>query len=114
MWPNQKQKDRAVLPKPKLIVYIGRSQTKFLNLTQTPKTAPKGSKKGPKDPNCGQNKNKKMRLYFHTINYAIKVFFKLSLLGFIDATVIGILDLILTTRYLGIYSSVLSFDLVKL
>ena len=29
MWPNLKQKVRAVLPKPKLIVYIGRSQKRF-------------------------------------------------------------------------------------
>ena len=30
MWPNLKQKIKAVLPTPKLIVYIGRSQ--ILNL----------------------------------------------------------------------------------
>ena len=30
MWPNLKQKVRAVPPKPKLIVYIGRSQKSFL------------------------------------------------------------------------------------
>ena len=29
MWPNLKQKVRAVLPKPKLIVYIGRSKKSF-------------------------------------------------------------------------------------
>ena len=29
MWPNIKQKVRAVPPKPKLIVYIGRSQKSF-------------------------------------------------------------------------------------
>ena len=29
MWPNLKQKVRAVLPKPKLIVYIGRFQKSF-------------------------------------------------------------------------------------
>ena len=29
MWPNLKQKVKAVLPKPKLIVYIGRSQKTF-------------------------------------------------------------------------------------
>ena len=29
MWPNLKQKVRAVLPKPKLIVDIGRSQKSF-------------------------------------------------------------------------------------
>ena len=26
MWPNKNKKDRAVIPKPKLIVYIGRPQ----------------------------------------------------------------------------------------
>ena len=29
MWPNLKQKVKAVLPKPKLIVYISRSPKKF-------------------------------------------------------------------------------------
>ena len=29
MWPNLKQKVRAVLPRAKLIVYIGRSQNSF-------------------------------------------------------------------------------------
>ena len=29
MWPNLKQKFRTVLPEPKLIVYIGRSQKSF-------------------------------------------------------------------------------------
>ena len=51
MWPNLKQKVRAVLPKPKLIVYIGRSPKKFLSLSPTPKIAlkdPKNEKKGPK------------------------------------------------------------------
>ena len=37
MWTNQKQKDGAVLPKAKLIVYIGRSQKKFLILTPNSK-----------------------------------------------------------------------------
>ena len=30
IWPNQKQKDRAVLPKQELIVYISRFQKCFL------------------------------------------------------------------------------------
>ena len=62
MWPKQKQKDRTVLPKPKLIVYIGKSTKMFLNLTQTPEIAPKGSKKCKKGSNCGQIENKKMGL----------------------------------------------------
>ena len=41
---NQKQKDRAVLPKPKLIVYIDRSQKLFLNLIPIPKLALKDPK----------------------------------------------------------------------
>ena len=48
MWLNQKQKDIAVLPKPNLIVYIGRSQKMFLNLTLTPEIASKGPKKSHK------------------------------------------------------------------
>ena len=48
MLPNQKQKVRAVLPKPKLMVYIGRSQKNFLNLNPTPKIAPKHPKSAKK------------------------------------------------------------------
>ena len=59
MWLNKKQNDRAVLPKPKLIVYIGRSQKKFLNLTPSPKLALKRSEKCQKGPNCSQIENKK-------------------------------------------------------
>ena len=91
MWQNQKHKDRAVLPKPKLTVYIRRSPKKFLSLTPTPKPAPKGSKKCQKGPNCGQIKHKKMGLYFHTINHASQVFFKFSFLGFVHAPVMCIL-----------------------
>ena len=40
--------NRAVLPKPKLIDYIGRFQKLFLNLTTTPKLAPKDQKIAPK------------------------------------------------------------------
>ena len=37
MWPNLNQKVRAVLPKPKLIVYIGRSQKSFRTVPQPEK-----------------------------------------------------------------------------
>ena len=37
MWPNSKQKVRAVLPKPKLIVYIGRSKKSFRTWPQPEK-----------------------------------------------------------------------------
>ena len=47
--PDKKQKDRAVHPKPKLIVYISRSQT-FFEPDPNPKTAPKGSKRAKKAP----------------------------------------------------------------
>ena len=67
-----KTKNRAGLPKPKLIVYIGRSKKKFLNLTPTPKLVPKGSKMYQKGPNCGQNENKKMGLYIQTRQSAFK------------------------------------------
>ena len=53
----------AVLPKPNLIVYIGKTQKHF-----EPKPNPKNSservQKLPKGPNCGQIKNKKVGLYF--------------------------------------------------
>ena len=55
MWLNQKQKDRAVLPKPKLIDYIGRFQKLFLNLVPTPKNSPKGPKNSPNGPEKVQN-----------------------------------------------------------
>ena len=53
MLPNQKQKDRAVLPKSKLIVYI--VPKKFLNLTPTPEIELKGGKKVQKRPQLWQN-----------------------------------------------------------
>ena len=71
IWPNLKQKDRDVLPKPKFIDYKGRFQKLFPNLILTLKIAPKSKKiapKGPKKckrgPKCGQIKNKKIGLYF--------------------------------------------------
>ena len=42
MWPNLKQKVKAVLSKPKLIVYIGNSQKDF-----APDPYPKNSPEGP-------------------------------------------------------------------
>ena len=47
--PDKKQKDRAVHPKPKFIVYISRSQT-FFEPDPNPKTAPKGPKRAKKAP----------------------------------------------------------------
>ena len=47
--PDKKQKDRAVHPKPKFIVYISRSQT-FFEPELNPKTAPKGPKRAQKAP----------------------------------------------------------------
>ena len=39
IWPNSNQKVRAVLPKPKYIVYIGRSQKSFLTIPQPEKSS---------------------------------------------------------------------------
>ena len=39
-----------------------------------------------KGPSWGLIKNKKMGLYFYTISHAIQVFFKVSFLGFVDAS----------------------------
>ena len=44
MWPELKHKVMAVLPKPKLIVYIGRSQ-KVFEPDPSPKNSPEESKK---------------------------------------------------------------------
>ena len=44
IWPNEKHKDRAVLPKQKLIVYISRFQ-KYVLSDLDPKNSPKKSKK---------------------------------------------------------------------
>ena len=41
----------------------------------------------------GRNNNSGKVLSFHTINYAIQVFFKVSFLGFVDATVMCIAKL---------------------
>ena len=49
------KKDMAVLPKPKLIVYIGRSQ-KVFKLTSTTKIAPKDPKNAKRDPNVAELK----------------------------------------------------------
>ena len=58
--------DRAVLPKPKLIIYKDESQKDFLNLTQYPKIAPKGPNSAKKAPIVAKIKTK-MGLYFHAI-----------------------------------------------
>ena len=47
--PDKKQKDRAVHPKPKLIVYISKSQT-FFEPDPNPKTAPNGPTRAKKAP----------------------------------------------------------------
>ena len=47
--PDKKQKDRAVHPKPKLIVYSSKSQT-FFEPDPNPKTAPNGPKRAKKAP----------------------------------------------------------------
>ena len=56
-----KIQDIAVLPKPKFIVYTGRSQIRFLNLTPTLKIAPKDPNIAKKGPKFGRIKNKKVR-----------------------------------------------------
>ena len=52
IWRNEKQKDRAVLPKQKLIVFISRLHKFSFETDLTPKIAQKGKKKkspeGPK------------------------------------------------------------------
>ena len=45
-----KTKDRAVLSKPKLIVYIGLLEKKVFEPDSNPKNCPQGSKKGKKAP----------------------------------------------------------------
>ena len=62
MWQNLKQKDRAVLPKSKLIVYMSRSQKSFLNQTQAPKKDPKGPKSAKMAPNLAKLKRKRQTL----------------------------------------------------
>ena len=58
MLPNQKQKARAVPPKPKWIVYIGKSEKMFFEADLKPKKSSEGAKKCKKVPNCGPIKNK--------------------------------------------------------
>ena len=62
MWPIQKQKDRAVLPKLKFIVYLGKSPD------PNPKNRPEEPKKCKKGPKFGRMKNKKIGLYFQNKN----------------------------------------------
>ena len=45
-----KKKDRAILPKPKLIDFIVSFQKLFLNMILTPKISPKGPKNSAKGP----------------------------------------------------------------
>ena len=71
MWPIQKQKDRAVLTKPKLIVYIGKSQ-------KTAILASKGPKSAKKAPIMVKLKTKDGAVLSH-INHAIQVFFQSQL-----------------------------------
>ena len=54
MWPNLKQKVKAVLPKPKLIVYIGRSQ-KVFEPDPSSKNSPEGTKSAKKGPQIWLN-----------------------------------------------------------
>ena len=77
MLPNQKRKDRAVLPKPKLIVYIGKSPKICMNLTTTLNIAPNGPKSGKKGPNCGRNKTKDVALISRSSSLV-------SFLGFVN------------------------------
>ena len=72
IWPNEKQKDRAVLPKQKLIVYIFRFQNVF-EPDLEPKNSPNGQKKNtPKDSKSEKRlkilpiKNKKIGLYYQS------------------------------------------------
>ena len=68
----------------------------MLSLTLAPRLASKGPKSAKKVPIVAEIKNKKMGLNFHTINHTIKVFFKVSFLGFVDAPVMCILNIIMT------------------
>ena len=66
MWPNSKQKVRAVPPKPKLIVYIGRSQ-KVFELDPNPKNSFKDSKSAKKAPIVAELKTQRYGRTFKTI-----------------------------------------------
>ena len=59
-----KQKDRAVLQKPKLIVYIGGSPRKFFEPNPNHKNSPEGPKKCRKDPKFGRIKKKNIGMGF--------------------------------------------------
>ena len=67
-----KMKDMAVFPKPKLIVYIGKSQKSFWTWPQPQKKNPKGPKKRKKGPKFGRIKNKKIELYFQNQSWLSK------------------------------------------
>ena len=56
---------RAAFPKPKLIVYIGKSQKSFFNLTPTPKIALKGPKGAKKAPIVAKIKTKDVAVLSH-------------------------------------------------
>ena len=61
------KKDRAVLPKPKLIDFIGKFQKLVLNLTPPPIIVSKGHKIAPKDHKIASKRPKKVQkigLYF--------------------------------------------------
>ena len=58
MWSNQKQKDGAILPKTKLIVYIGRSQ-KTCEPDPNPKNICMGPKSAIKTPIMAELKTKR-------------------------------------------------------
>ena len=77
---NHKQKDGAVLPKPNSIVYIGRSQKQFLNLTPNPKIALKGiNKSGKKAPIMAKSKTN--RRGCTSTNQSCKSFLKSAFQG---------------------------------
>ena len=65
MLPNQRQKYRAVPPKPKLIVYIGKSQKMFFEADLNPKKVPNGPKSAKKTPIVAQLKTKDGAVHSH-------------------------------------------------
>ena len=73
MLPNQKQKDRAVLVKPKLIVYIGQSQQSFEPDPNSTNSS-EGSKKSKKGLYCWCIQTKDGTVVSHNQSY-IQVFF---------------------------------------
>ena len=82
-----KTKDRAVLSKPKLIVYIGLLEKKFLNLTPTQKIALKGQKRA-KRPQLWPISNKdgallpKLNLVVYIIRPKVQVQFDVLISSF--------------------------------